>query len=201
VSGKGISAAILMANMQALLRTHVISTTSLPQVCERLNNHLFDFTEPARFTTCFLAQWFPDRKILEFVNAGHQVPVLDGFRQEPDFLKGGPPLGLFKGIEFDSGSVHLKQDDVLVLYSDGVTEAQNERDLEMGLERLREVITLNREFSPAEIQTRILERTRKWIGAEPHDDVTLMIVKVEDKKTESVSKAEVDGLRPISSSQ
>jgi len=180
VSGKGISAAITMANVQALLRTHAQTTDSLQEVCSRLNNHLYDFTESSRFATCFIAQWFPQNRRLEYVNAGHLAPVLDGFREEPDFLVGGPPLGMFQGIEYKCGHVELKPDDVLMVYSDGLSEAENERNIAFGVERIREIVALYRDRTPLEIQSKILDNVRKWRPQEPEDDITILVVKVKD---------------------
>jgi len=178
VSGKGISAAILMANVQAVLRTLVRATLSLDQVCSELNNHLHRVTEPSKFATFFVAQWLPDSCELEYVNAGHQTPILSGSVDGLELGKGGPPIGMFPDIVYESGRVKLADSDLLAVYSDGLTEATSTNEVEFGVKRLSQLVKSHHSAPLVEIQSKMLEAVTAWSGREPEDDMTIMLVRV-----------------------
>jgi len=178
VSGKGISAAILMANVQAVLRTLVKSSSSLAQVCSDLNNHLYNVTESSKFATFFVAQWQEAAQELEYVNAGHQTPILSTSIDRPVLARGGPPLGMFPNTRYESGTVPLKATDLLVVYSDGLSEARSAEDIEFGESRLTTLVETHRSSPVAEIQGKILEAVSSWSGREPEDDMTIVLVRV-----------------------
>lgn len=177
ISGKGISAAILMANVQALLRT--LSETGIPpaEVCKRLNHHLHQVTDDSKFATFFYAEWSTAERRLSYVNAGHYAPVLLGSLRGRQLCEGGMPLGLFPGLEFQTGEVTLEPGDLLALYSDGITEAASKSGEEFGDERLQAEIEKHSEKPLAEIQSRVLEAVRNWAGDELEDDMTLLMVR------------------------
>jgi sigma-B regulation protein RsbU (phosphoserine phosphatase) len=177
ISGKGISAAILMANVQALLRT--LSETGLPpsEVCERLNRHLHQVTDASKFATFFYAEWRASERRLRYVNAGHCSPVLLGSLCGRQLSEGGFPLGMFPTAVFQTGEVLLQAGDLLVLYSDGITEATSKTGDEFGDERLHNEIEKRSTRPLAEIQTVVLEAVRDWAGDELEDDMTLLMVR------------------------
>jgi sigma-B regulation protein RsbU (phosphoserine phosphatase) len=177
ISGKGISAAILMANLQALLRT--LASTGIPpaEVCARLNNHLHQVTDSSKFATFFYGEWNVANRRLSYVNAGHNAPVLLGSLNGRQLSEGGMPLGLFPCSEFQTGEVTLQPADLLVLYSDGITEATSKTGEEFGDGRLQAEIEKNSGKTPAEIQAAILEAVREWSGDEPEDDMTLLMAR------------------------
>ena len=187
ISGKGISAAILMANLQALLRTLSETLDSPGLICSKLNQHLHQVTDASRFATFFYAEWNPKNGALRYVNAGHHPPVFVAANR-PDkngrMDKGGTPLGVFPDAEFQVGETHLEADDLLVLYSDGVTEAESEMGEEFGEQRLRQVIDANRNKPLPEIKSAILGAVRKWAGQEQEDDMTLLLVRAAQQKEE-----------------
>ena len=177
ISGKGISAAILMANLQAVLRT-LIKTSHTPlEICSRLNHHFHQVTDESRFATFFYGDWSMTDKRLTYVNAGHHSPVLIGSCGGQRLENGGLPLGMFQDTEFQAGDVLLQHGDLLVLYSDGITEAESQGGEEFGESRLQAVVEENRDRPVAEIQERVLDAVRDWSGDEPADDMTLLIVK------------------------
>ncbi len=180
ISGKGISAAILMANLQARFRAIIETLPSLGQVCRKVNDHLYDFTDPERFATLFVAQWCPGSGLLEYVNAGHQIPVLIGSTVRR-LDKGGPPLGLFGNLDFEVGKTEIREGDLMVVHSDGISEARNETDEEYGDERLRDLVAAHRTRPLRDIQKIILEDVGNWSRREPEDDMTLVLVRVEDE--------------------
>ena len=177
ISGKGISAAILMANVQALLRT--LSETGIPpaEVCKRLNHHLHQVTDESKYATFFYAEWNSAERRLSYVNAGHYAPVLLGSLCGRQLDEGGFPLGLFPGSEFQTGEVSLQPGDLLALYSDGLTEAASRNGEEFGEQRLQAEIEKRSGESLAEIQAGVLEEVRKWAGDELEDDMTLLMVR------------------------
>jgi sigma-B regulation protein RsbU (phosphoserine phosphatase) len=185
ISGKGISAAILMANLQALLRTLAETLDGPREICARLNRHLHQVTDSTRFATFFYAEWHPIGHALRYVNAGHQPPVLVTSARVAGALTdangrldcGGMPLGVFPDAEFQTGETILAPGDLLVLYSDGVTEAASEMGEEFGEKRLKQVIASSKEKPLPEIQATILDAVRKWSGQEQEDDMTLLLVR------------------------
>ena len=185
ISGKGVSAAILMASLQAVLRTSVEIVRSPSEVCSKLNQHLYKVTEESRFATLFYGEWHPNERRLIYVNAGHAVPVLlpSGRGQRLD--KGGFPLGIFASSEYQAGEVSLRPKDMLVLYSDGITEAATADGREFGVERLEAVVSAHQEQPVAEIEARVFEAVRSWSGQEPEDDMTLVIMRVTEAHGEN----------------
>jgi sigma-B regulation protein RsbU (phosphoserine phosphatase) len=188
ISGKGISAAILMANMQAVLRTLAESNLSPCEVCSRLNYHMLQVTDESKFATFFYAEWNPDSRVLRYINAGHHSPIFLGSSSGQVLNEGGLPLGLFPNAEFQSGDVEFRPLDLLVLYSDGITEASSKSGEEFGGERLQALIEKLSDKPLVEIQRRVVEAVREWSDGEPEDDMTLLIVRaqvVEEGKDES----------------
>ncbi|HOM99248.1 MAG TPA: PP2C family protein-serine/threonine phosphatase [Acidobacteriota bacterium] len=179
VSGKGVSAAILMANLHGRLRALVETCTSTAEICTLLNRHLVAFTEPERFVTLFLAQCRPGTPVMEYVNAGHEIPFcLDGDIKRLE--EGGLPLGILEDAEYSAGSLELREGSLLALYSDGITESMNAQQEEFGVERLKGLLLENRRRSLQEIQQVILQSVRAWSGKPPSDDMTLMLIRVRD---------------------
>ena len=140
ISGKGISAAILMANLQAVLRTLVEASYAPADVCYRLNHHLHQVTDESKFATFFYAEWDTCERRLRYINAGHHAPVLFGSCRGRALKEGGFPLGMFPGANFETGELVLAGGDMLVLYSDGITEATSESGEEFGEQRLEATI-------------------------------------------------------------
>lgn len=178
ISGKGISAAILMANMQALLRT--LSETGIPpaEVCRKLNHHLHQVTDASKFATFFYAEWCAAERRLTYVNAGHYAPVLLGSLCGLQLSEGGFPLGMFPSSEFQTGAVTLKPGDLLALYSDGLTEAVSKNGEDFGDGRLLAEIEKRSDQPLGEIQAGVLDAVRRWAaGDELEDDMTLLMVR------------------------
>lgn len=185
ISGKGISAAILMANLQALLRTHAPTSQTPAHLCARLNDHLHDVMDESKFATFFYADWDPRKRLLRYVNAGHNVPITLGSVGEMRLTLGGYPLGIFPGVEFEIGEATLQTGDLLVLYSDGITEATSPSGVEFGEERLRTLLEQHFRDSLVETQKLVIETVLAWSGREPHDDMTLVMVRAQDMGKEA----------------
>ena len=185
ISGKGVSAAILMANLQALLRVLAPSAPEPSAVCRRLNEHLHQVTDAAKFATLFYAEWNPHERRITYVNAGHNAPLLLGNGQCQRLELGGMPLGMFPATEFDTGSVCVKAGDTLVLYSDGITEAAKPNGEEFGESQLEEVVKAYCGRPLPEIQAEVLQAVHRWSGSSAEDDMTLMLVRATGWKQET----------------
>jgi len=178
ISGKGISAAILMANLQATLRVIASLGEAPRQVCVKLNRHLYQVTDASRFATLFYGEWYPGERRLRYVNAGHNPPILIGPATMQWLGQGGIPLGIFPDYEYETGEVSMRSGDVLVLYSDGITEAGARDGTEFGEQRLQALVQEAYRKPLPDMQDHILKAVREWVGEEVEDDMTLVLVRV-----------------------
>jgi sigma-B regulation protein RsbU (phosphoserine phosphatase) len=185
ISGKGISAAILMSNVHAVLRTLYDDGKSVAELCSRLNRHLHRVTEGTKFATAFYAEWNERDRSLTYVNAGHPTPILLGSCSGQLLQTGGPPLGIFPGTDFEVGRLVLHPGDMIVLYSDGITEAGQGSEKEFGEPRLEAAIKQHLEQPLDEIRQHVLKAIRDWSGAEVEDDMTLLFVRVARSQKEA----------------
>jgi len=177
ISGKGISAAILMSNVHAILRTLYDAGHPADELCSQLNRQLHRVTEGTRFATAFFAEWSERDCSLTYVNAGHPAPILLGTCSGQLLQAGGPPLGIFPGTEFEVGRLVLEPGDTMVLYSDGITEAGERAEREFGEARLAAIVTQHAEKPLDEIRQNVLKAVRDWSGEELEDDMTLLLIR------------------------
>ena len=177
VSGKGISAAILMSNVHAVLRMLASSGRAPDSLFADLNRHLLQVSGDSRFTTLFYAEWDPATRRLRYINAGHLPPLLLGRREHLRLAASGPPLGVFADAAHVAGEVELSPGDLLALYSDGVTEAGATEGREFGEERLMSILTAANSRPLSEIQHTVVGAVRDWWGKELEDDMTLLLVR------------------------
>jgi sigma-B regulation protein RsbU (phosphoserine phosphatase) len=184
ISGKGISAAILMSNVHAVLRTLYDAGHPAGEICCQLNRQLHRVTEGAQFATAFFAEWSVRDRSLTYVNAGHPAPILLGSHSGELLQAGGPPLGLFPRTDFEVGRMILQPGDVIALYSDGITEAGERSEKEFGAARLEAILKQHSEEPLDDIRQYVLEAVRNWSGEELEDDMTLLLIRA--KGTRSV---------------
>jgi sigma-B regulation protein RsbU (phosphoserine phosphatase) len=181
VSGKGMPAALLSAMLQASLRTQARSVSALPEILRNINSLLYHSTGSHQFATFFLARVDGDRLSLSFSNAGHNWPVIVRRSGERVLLeKGGTILGILEGVDFEEAHVALAPGDVIVLYTDGVSEAANAAGELFGEERLYALLDRMPQGLPArEIAERLLADVRGFLdGTDPQDDITLVVLRV-----------------------
>ena len=179
VSGKGTSAALLMSSLHAAVHAQVTLCRPITQTISAVNRYLADNTPANRFVTLFYAELDPGTGSLSFINAGHNPPLIAhaGGTME-QLAAGGLPLGIVPDFDYSEGRTHLQPGDVLVSYSDGVTETQNPKGEEFGTTRLQEVITQNLDRSAAAIRDKIEAALSAFAQGTPAvDDITLLIVK------------------------
>jgi len=177
--GKGIAAALLMANLQANLRGQCAIAFNQPQRLLRSVNQLFyGNTADAAFATLFFGEYDDNKRRLRYANCGHLSALLlrsdDTLeRLEPT----GTVLGLFKEWDCSIGERRLFSGDTLLLYTDGITESFNDRGEEFGEQRLIEVLRRNRELPSQPLLASIVDAVREFSPHEQHDDITLIVGK------------------------
>lgn len=179
VSGKGTAAALLMSSLHAAVHAQSASHDSLTETIAAVNNYLAENTPANRFVTLFYAELDPKTGGLSFINAGHNPPlIVHAAGTMENLASGGLPLGIRPDAEYREGRTQLQPNDVMVIFSDGVTEAQNPEGEEFGTQRLYEVVSRTLDASAAGIRDRIEAALTKWSQGTPAaDDITLVIVK------------------------
>lgn len=179
VSGKGTAAALLMSSLHAAVHAQAASHDSLVDTISAVNRYLADNIPPNRFVTLFYAELSPATGALSFLNAGHNPPLIVHQAGTVEQLSsGGLPLGIKPDAVFREGRTQLQPGDVMVIYSDGVSEAGNPQGEEFGVKRLSDTVMRNIESSAAGIRDRIESALTKFSeGTAAADDITLVIVK------------------------
>jgi hypothetical protein len=183
VAGKGVPAALLMSKLQATLRGETSHEVTVPEVPERANRLLMESMEgSSKFVTFFYGALEPGTRRLRYSNAGHNPPYLlraDGTLEELE--TGGLLLGIFPHASYDEGEVELGPGDVIVLFTDGVTEAEDRHKGQFGEERLIALLREARAGDARAIGDRICQEVLKFSkGLQMADDLTVVVVKVKD---------------------
>lgn len=184
VTGKGVPAALLMANLQSMLHVLLPVEISLSEATERINNLIFKNTPPDKFITFFWTKYISAHKILRYVNAGHNPPLLLR-KDSEDFIElsdGGLLLGAMESmIPYEQKEVQLNPSDLLICYTDGVNEALDPTESEeFGTERLKECILKNRHKTSTEVIDAIVNDVKAFSNGKLFDDLTLLVVKAND---------------------
>ncbi len=206
ISGKGISAALLMATIHSAVRAYeqeqlfsvgavgsaralaagqhgvlTRSSVALPSPAHMLwllNRHLYRSTQPEKYATLFLGFYDGDTHRLTYSNAGHLAPIIIGRDGSIRRLEaGGMVVGLFDNMEYEEETVELRKDDIFIAFSDGMTEPENEFG-EFGEDRLVEAIAANADQPLDRIAAHAISAVKDWIGAtEQPDDITLVLAR------------------------
>src|SRR6266516_609944 len=179
VSGKGTAAALLMSCLHAAVHAQAESHNTLVQTIGSVNRYLAENIPANRFITLFYAELEPKTGALAFLNAGHNPPlIVHAAGTMEQLAAGGLPLGIMPDADYRQGMTKLLYGDVLVIYSDGVSEAQSPSGVEFGATRLYDVVSRNLDASAAGIRDRIESALTKFSQGTPAaDDITLVIVK------------------------
>ncbi len=183
VTGKGVPAALLMANLQSMLHVLLPVDISLSEATERINNLIFKNTPPDKFITFFWAKYLITHKILRYVNAGHNPPLLlrKNSNEFEELSEGGLLLGAMESMmPYEQKEIQLNPNDLLVCYTDGVNEAMDMEEKEYGTDRLKECILNNREKSSEKIIDAIVKEVASFSNHKLSDDLTLLVVKAND---------------------
>jgi len=184
VSGKGIGAALMMASLQASLRSHASGGHSLAELMRRVNSLMYETSSANRYATLFYGEYHPASRQLCYVNAGHNPPLILRksaagcriFRLET----GGPIIGLLPQ-RYEQASFPFIAGDLAIFFTDGVSESMNGRDEEWSEERLIEFAKTCQGSPAFDVMNRVLAAAEKFAaGAPQHDDMTLVVLRVLD---------------------
>jgi sigma-B regulation protein RsbU (phosphoserine phosphatase) len=182
-SGKGIQAALIVTQIQAMLRSEIGNDNDISRVIGNINRYVSDLTSSEKFATMFYAEFNPESGDLNYSNAGHNYPVIIRNNGSHEFLsEGGMIIGAFGGAEYASSQIRLFHNDLLFVYTDGLSEAQNdkaEQFEEYGEERILDYLVKNRERNPDEIIEGIIADVRRFDPSDPpRDDTTIIAMKI-----------------------
>jgi sigma-B regulation protein RsbU (phosphoserine phosphatase) len=183
ISGKGISAALLMASLQAALRSQMLlgenSWENTAEVVARLNLHLFRNTSPDRYATLFFAVYDSVEKTLHYTNAGHLPPYYVVGDQVTKLEDGGMVVGLFDDCTYEQGMVRIQPDSVLVAYSDGLIESENVYGEQFGAKGLLDEILRRRHQPSMQLAEALVQSAEDWAGTpEQADDMTVVVARM-----------------------
>jgi len=182
VSGKGMPAALLMANFQATLRNQSLAKISPAEMVVNCNNSVCKSVEPGRFVTFFWGALNCREKSFTYVNAGHNPPFIFNKKGEISRLSdGGLILGILENSAYGQKKVKLNPGDLLLLFTDGITEAMNETQAQFEEERLIKVVEESRNLNSDQIIKKITQEVLVFQGLQPQfDDLTLVVIKVKE---------------------
>jgi sigma-B regulation protein RsbU (phosphoserine phosphatase) len=181
VAGKGVPAALLSSMLQASLRTQAGSIASVAEILRNINSLVYRATAVHQFATFFIARIENDTLRMTFSNAGHNYPMVIRRGRDPMFLeRGGLVLGIMDGAAYEEERMHLHSGDLVVLYTDGISEATDRHGEFYGDDRLCELVRgFPHDLSARQVTERILEALRGFLdGEEARDDMTLMVLRV-----------------------
>jgi sigma-B regulation protein RsbU (phosphoserine phosphatase) len=179
VSGKGMPAALLMAHLQATLRSQILQGLPVGECLARSNSLIFRSTDPDRFATLFYGVLDTAEHTFRYSNAGHNPPFLVRPGSEPVLLKdGGTVLGSFEACSYKEASAALRPGDVILIYSDGISEAADDSGAQFGEEKIAEIVAANPDDSSEGLLARIIEAVRNHSRAmTPTDDMTVVVIR------------------------
>ena len=179
VSGKGVPAALLMASLQASMRSRFPTAGSPERLAAGLNEALLGSSSAARYATAFLSAFDPETRRLSYSNAGHLPAILIRKDEMIRCHEGGMPIGLFEGAAYETATRILAPGDLLALFTDGVTEAPAPDGEEFGAARLADLLRAHRARPLDAVIEIVLDALLQWSGPiDAHDDVTLVLARV-----------------------
>ena len=179
IAGKGIAAALLMANLQANLRSQFALARDEPQLfLQSVNRLFFQNTTDSAYATVFFADYDDTARRLRYVNCGHLSAIVLRHNGKVDWLHStGTVLGLFEEWDSPINECQLSPGDTLALYTDGVTESFDASGEEFGEQRLIEALRQNRAMPARQTLTSVVERIQSFSPSEQHDDITLIVAR------------------------
>lgn len=183
ISGKGISAALLMASLQAAVRSQLQANGDAPistaAIVSRLNKHLYWNTSEERYATVFFGLYDPATRVLTYTNAGHLPPVVLAGEHIETLETGGMVVGLFDECRYEEGRIRMAPGSLLVAYSDGLVEPENAYGEEFGTRRFIEEIRRHAGMSPARLAETLVTTVEEWAGLpEQSDDMTVIVARM-----------------------
>ncbi len=179
VSGKGLLAALLMSNLQAIIRSQTMMPGSVAGCLERSNQLLYRNTAAHKFATLFFGILDFQTNNFYYANAGHDRPFLISASGDVQELQAaGLPLGFLENVTYHENDFQFKPNDLLVIYTDGVSEAMNQQEEEFGVQAIIQYVTQNHHQSAMQIINGLIQHLKEHAGGFPQsDDITVMVVK------------------------
>jgi phosphoserine phosphatase RsbU/P len=178
VAGKGMASALLMANVQAIVRAFAKDSDGPAQVCSRINRLLCDNMATGKFVTFVYGVLDNETRVWKYCNAGHLYPLVVSANSVRTLKEGGAVLGVFPDWQYLDSEVELKAGDRLLLFTDGITEASSDDGTEFGEENIAAVALAYQGTSAVELNERILARASQFCHSRFEDDATLLVVAV-----------------------
>jgi phosphoserine phosphatase RsbU/P len=180
VAGKGLSAALMMSKLQATVRAIANEKDPLSKLAENVNNIFHRDSLPSLFASMIYIQIIPENGKVKYVNAGHLPPLILKGGTVEELPKGDAAIGIIKDSKFKEQKIELKKGEVLIVYSDGVTEAINETGQFFGKDRLFNIIIKYKDLSVDKLGEAITRQVEFFCGDAPRsDDLSLIILKRE----------------------
>jgi phosphoserine phosphatase RsbU/P len=176
VVGKGVAAALLMANVQAAVRAYASSAENAAQLCTKVNRLLCENLATGKFVTFLYGVLNNETRTFDYCNAGHGHPILISQGMVRTAEQGGAVLGVFPEWEYENASIALGLGDRLLLETDGIPEAYDSDEVEFGEERLALAALAASKRTAAEMSKLLLEEVSKYCGSRFHDDATLLVI-------------------------
>jgi PAS domain S-box-containing protein len=178
VSGNGLAASLVMANLQATIRSQALFDAEPDQCLERANKQLYLSTDARIFISLFYGILDTKKHTLKYANAGQDLPVLFSNGRKPYLLKTrGMALGLRDNVSYESEEIPINRRDQLLIYTDGLTEAMNERKEQFGDKKLKHIIKSSKNVSPNELIKTIIKAVQSYSGDEIlNDDLTIVLI-------------------------
>lgn len=179
VSGKGLPASLLVANLQASLHSQLNNNLSPKEIVNNSNQLIYQNTDPTKFITLYYGMLDIQKEQITYSNAGHDQPIVISPESGITKLReGGVPLGILPDQEYENSEISIKRGEMLIIYSDGITEAMNKDQEEFGLERLIDKLQILKNLNALDIIDDVINDIRSFVGEIPQmDDMTMMIIK------------------------
>lgn len=183
-SGKGLPAALLVAQIQAMLRAEVGHRQGIADILRNINNHVAELTSSEKYATLFYGEYDYKSGRFCYSNAGHNYPILVRADGSIELLStGGMVIGAFSGAQYEDNSVTLNKDDLLFMYTDGLSEAMNGDEEEYGEQRVIDYLIKNHHLDCGEIIDGLMKDVRAFDPTDPpSDDTTLIVLKASGGK-------------------
>ncbi|RKY85378.1 hypothetical protein DRQ09_07370, partial [candidate division KSB1 bacterium] len=181
ISGKGIPGAILMASLYAHFKSQVRESIKTEKIIRNLNNSFYDITDHEKYATFFYGILDPSNDLFYYTNAGHNPPLLLRNNGDVEFLKeGGPVLGFLRDLNYKYSKKAIQKNDIIFMYTDGITECVNKKKEAFGEERLIDFLRKNNHLAPEKIKNKLLDEIKKYTSRKTFkDDITFVIIKKE----------------------
>lgn len=178
ISGKGLSAALLMAKLQSSIRALVFEYSQINILVEKINTLFYNDTPQNRFASLIYFKISSDSGRIKYVNAGHLPPIILKPNSFDELQKGLPALGLMKDFQYQEEFLNLDRNDIIISFSDGLTEAENINGEFYGKKRALELFAKQRGKTASKIGENILSDVKNFIGeATPHDDISIIVLR------------------------